>query len=101
MPIASAYFHPSSCLGYRLVLFMSFRQCTFCFSSIFFSLDSHSLPFVFGAARLSFFVRCGGVVRWLLDLFLALLLFPTSIPFVGPLLVSAGFSYAISYASSS
>ena len=99
LPLASAYFHPSSCLGYRLVFFMSFRQCTF-YSSIF-SLGSQSLPFVFGAARLYFFVRCGDVVRCLLALFLALLLFPTSIPFVGLCLFLRGFSYAISYPSSS
>ena len=72
------------------VFFMSFSQCAFFYYSFFFSLDSPSLPFVFGAAHLYFFVRCGGVVC-LFGLFLALLLFPTSIPFLGLLLVSAGF----------
>ena len=91
LPLASAllYTHPHAWVT-ALVFFMSFRQCAFFYSS-FFSLDSPSLPFVFGTAHLYFFVRCGGVVRCLLGLFLALLLFPTSIPFLGLLLVSAGF----------
>ena len=94
LPVASCFrltLHPSSCLGFLLVLFMSFRQCAFFYYSFFFSLDSPSLPFVFGAAHLYFFGRCGGVVRCLLGLFLGLILFPPSFPFLGLLLVSAGF----------
>ena len=94
IPVAPRFrltLHPSSCLGYLLVLFMSFRQCAFFYYSFFFSLDSPSLPFVFGVAHLYFFVRCGGVVCCLFGLFLALILFPTSFPFLELLLVSAGF----------
>ena len=92
LPLASAllYTHPHAWVT-SLVFFMSFSQCAFFYSSFFFSLDSPSLPFVFGAAHLYFFVRCGGVVRCLLGLFFALLLFPISIPFLGLLLISAGF----------
>ena len=92
LPLASAllYTHPPAWVP-SLVFFMSFSHCTFFYSSLFFSLDFPSLPFVFGAAHLSFFVSCGGVVRCHLGLFLAVFLFPTSIPFLGILLVSAGF----------
>ena len=102
LPLASAflYIHPHAWVT-SLVFFMSFSHCAFFYSSFFFSLDSPSLPFVFGAAHLYFFVRCGGVVRCLLGLFLALLLFPTSIRFLGLCLFLRGFSSAISYASSS
>ena len=92
LPLASAllYTHPHAWVP-SLVFSMSFSHCTFFYSSFFFSLDSPPLPFVFGAAHLYFFIRCGGVVRCLLGLFLALLLFPTSIPFLRLLLVSEGF----------
>ena len=92
LPLAAALFytHPYAWVT-SFVFFMSFSQCAFFYCSFFFSLDSLSHPFVLGATHLYFFVGCGGVVRCLLGLFLALLLFPTSIPFLGLLLVSAGF----------
>ena len=92
LPLASAllYTHPPPWV-HSLVFFMSFSHCAFFYCSLFFSLDFPSLIFVFGAAHLSFLVSCGGVVSWLLGLFLALLLFPPSIPFLGLLLVYAGF----------
>ena len=92
LPLASAllYTHPPAWVP-SLVFLMSFSTYAFFYSSLFFSLDFPSLPFVFGAAHLSFFSSCGGVVRCLLGLFVALLLFPSSFPFLGLLLVSAGF----------
>ena len=92
LPLASAllYTHPLAWIT-SLVFILPFSHCAFFCSSFFFSLDSPSLPFVFGSAHLYFFVKCGGVVRCRLGLFPALLLFPTSIPFLGLLLVSVGF----------
>ena len=85
------YIHPYAWVT-SFVFFMSFSWCVFFYCSFFFfSVDSPSHPFVLGATQLYLFVRCGGVVRCLLGLFLALLLFPTSISFLGLLLVSAGF----------
>ena len=100
LPLASALFyaHPHAWVP-SFVFFMSFSHCAFFYSSLFFPLDFLSLPLVFDAAHLSFFVRCGGVVRSL-GFFLARSSSQLRFLFLGFYLFLRGFSSAISSASS-